>query len=112
VFDSLTRKFADTVCHLPSKVKLSVDFPVNMSKLNKVFLHKWYVHLFCPCHEGREGGWQMAWDNLFLTSVQDGGEWSASRSSHFTHGERTPGTHGIGSWIGLKASIDILENRK
>ena len=54
----------------------------------------------------------MAWDNLFLTSVQDGGEWSASRSSHFTHGERTPGTHGIGSWIGLKASIDILENRK
>ena len=32
----------------------------------------------------------MAWDILFLTSVQDGGEWSASRSSHFTHGEKNP----------------------
>ena len=55
----------------------------------------------------------MAWDILFLTSVvQDGSEWSASRSSHFTHGERTPGTYGIGGWIGLRVSIDILEKIK
>ena len=38
VFDSLTCKFADTLYHLPSRVKLAVDFPVNRSKLNKVFL--------------------------------------------------------------------------
>jgi hypothetical protein len=29
----------------------------------------------------------------FLTSVLDGGEWSASRPGRFTSGERAPGTH-------------------
>lgn len=70
------------------------------------------MQLFWPCHEGIEGGWQLAWDNLFLTPVQDGGEWSATCSNHFTHGERTSGTHGIGGWIDLRISIDILDKRK
>jgi hypothetical protein len=32
----------------------------------------------------------------FLTSVQDGSEWSASRSGRYSPGERTPGTRWIG----------------
>jgi hypothetical protein len=31
-----------------------------------------------------------------LTSVLDGGEWSASRPARFTPRERAPGTHRIG----------------
>ena len=112
MFDSLTHKFTDIVYHLPSKVNLSVDFPVNMSKLNKGFCTNGTCKLFCPCHEDIEGERQMVWHSLFLTSVQDGGEWSTSHSSHCTHGERTPGTRGIGGWIGLRASIDSLEKRK
>jgi hypothetical protein len=35
--------------------------------------------------------------HIFLTSALAGGEWSASR---FTSGERAPGTHRIGGWVG------------
>jgi hypothetical protein len=48
----------------------------------------------------------------FLTSALVGGEWSASRPGRFTSGERTPGTHWIGGWVDLKASLDNLEKRK
>jgi hypothetical protein len=34
--------------------------------------------------------------HAFLTSALDGGEWSASRPSHFTPRERASGTHRIG----------------
>jgi hypothetical protein len=47
-----------------------------------------------------------------LTLVLDGGEWSASRPSHFTHGERAPGTHWIGDWVGPRAGLDDTEKRK
>jgi hypothetical protein len=36
---------------------------------------------------------------LFFTSVLDGGEWSALRSSRFTGGEVASGTHRIGGWV-------------
>jgi hypothetical protein len=42
----------------------------------------------------------------------DGGEWSASYPSHFTHGERVPDTHWIGGWVGPRAGLDIVEKRK
>jgi hypothetical protein len=43
----------------------------------------------------------------FLTSALDGGEWSASRPGRtFTSGERTPGTHCTGGWVGLRAGLD------
>jgi len=35
--------------------------------------------------------------HAFLTSTQDGGEWSVSRPSRFMPGERAPSTH----WIGV-----------
>jgi hypothetical protein len=43
----------------------------------------------------------------FSTSALDGGEWSASRPGRaFTPGERTPGTHCTGGWVGLRAVLD------
>jgi hypothetical protein len=31
---------------------------------------------------------------------------------HFTPGERTPGTHWIGGWVGLRAGLDAEARRK
>jgi hypothetical protein len=43
----------------------------------------------------------------FLTSALDGGEWSASRPGRaITPGERTPGTHCTGGWVGPRAGLD------
>jgi hypothetical protein len=43
----------------------------------------------------------------FTTSALDGGEWSASRPGRaFTPGERTPGTHCTGGWVGPRAGLD------
>jgi hypothetical protein len=47
--------------------------------------------------------------HVFLTSALAGGEWSASRPCHFTPGERAPGTHWIGDWVGPRASLDDIE---
>jgi hypothetical protein len=43
----------------------------------------------------------------FLTSALDGGEWSVSRP-----GERTPGTHWKGGWVGPRAGLDTGARRK
>jgi hypothetical protein len=37
----------------------------------------------------------------FLTSVLEGGEWSASRPGSFSSGERAPSTHWTGGWMDL-----------
>jgi hypothetical protein len=50
--------------------------------------------------------------HIFLTSVPDGGEWSASRPSRFTPGERAPNTHWIGDWVDPRAGLDNMEKRK
>jgi hypothetical protein len=43
----------------------------------------------------------------FSTLALDGGEWSASRPGRaFTPGERTPGTHWTGGWVGSRAGLD------
>jgi hypothetical protein len=47
----------------------------------------------------------------FLTSALDGGEWSASRPYRFTPGERAPGTHWIGGWLGLSRSARCGEEK-
>jgi hypothetical protein len=47
-----------------------------------------------------------------LTSALDGGEWSASRPGRFTPGERAPGTHWIGGWVGRRAVLDAVVKRK
>jgi hypothetical protein len=41
-----------------------------------------------------------------------GGEWSGSRPSHFTPGEKAPGTHWIGGWLNPRVGLDDVEKRK
>jgi hypothetical protein len=47
-----------------------------------------------------------------LTSALDGGEWSASRPGRFTTGDRTPSTHWIEVWVGLRAGLDAVVKRR
>jgi hypothetical protein len=43
----------------------------------------------------------------FSTSALDGGEWLVSRPSRaFTPGEKNPGTHCTGGWVGSTAGLD------
>jgi hypothetical protein len=42
----------------------------------------------------------------------DGSEWSASRSGHFTPGERSPGARWIGGYVGRRAGLKLVEKRK
>jgi hypothetical protein len=49
---------------------------------------------------------------VFLTSRLVGGEWSASLPNCFTPWERVHGTHWIGGWVGLRASLDDMEKRE
>jgi hypothetical protein len=49
----------------------------------------------------------------FTTSALDRGEWSVSRPGcAFTPGERTPGTHCTGGWVGPRAGLDTEVKRK
>jgi len=48
----------------------------------------------------------------FLTSGLEGGEWSTSRPGRFTPGEKSPGTHRIGGWVGTRAGLDAVAKRK
>jgi hypothetical protein len=50
--------------------------------------------------------------HVFLTSALNGCEWPASRPGHFTSGERAPGTHWIGSYVGPRACLDSEEKRE
>jgi hypothetical protein len=50
--------------------------------------------------------------HIFLSLALAGGEWSASRSSYCTLGERAPGTHWIGGWVDPRAGLDDVEKRK
>jgi hypothetical protein len=45
----------------------------------------------------------------FLTSALDVGEWFASHSDCFTHGEIAPGTQLIEGWVGLSVGLDPVE---
>jgi hypothetical protein len=58
-------------------------------------------HFFnsAPRHEGVLGKWRYS-STHSLTSALEEGEWSASRPGRFTPGERAPGTHLIGGWVG------------
>jgi hypothetical protein len=46
------------------------------------------------------------------TSALDGGEWSASHPGRFTPRERAAGTHWIGGWVGPRAGLDAVVERK
>jgi hypothetical protein len=48
-------------------------------------------------------------NRLFLTSALVEGEWSASRPGCSTPGERDPGTHWKGAWVGPRTGLDDAE---
>jgi hypothetical protein len=50
--------------------------------------------------------------HVFLNSALVGGKWSASRLGRFTPGERAPGTHWIGGWVGPRTGPDVVKVRK
>jgi hypothetical protein len=47
--------------------------------------------------------------HVVLTSALVGDEWSDSCPGRFTPGERTPGTHWIGGWVGPRAGLNDME---
>jgi hypothetical protein len=64
----------------------------NSNLLSKVVL--------CSKHHAMKAYWKS------------GGEWSASRPSHFTPREKASGTHRIGGWVGSRAVLDAVMERK
>jgi hypothetical protein len=52
------------------------------------------------------------WIHVFLTPALVEGEWSASRPGRFTPGQRAPGTHWVGIWVGPRAVLGDVEERK
>jgi hypothetical protein len=48
----------------------------------------------------------------FLTSVLDGGEWSASWPGRFNSVEIAPDIRWLGGWMSLRVCLEAVENRK
>jgi hypothetical protein len=111
-----------TVVYLGSIIGLDRDvYIVNVMDKNvgvsraSIIGISWGLHTqsvsFATLHGGRWGGRYSSYS--FLTSALDGGEWSASRPGRdLPPGERTPGTHWIGGWVGLRACLDAGARRK
>jgi hypothetical protein len=55
----------------------------------------------------KEYGGEKLLLHIFLTSALDGDR-SSSRSDRFIPGERAPGTHWIGRFLGLRAGLDTV----
>jgi hypothetical protein len=47
-----------------------------------------------------------------MTSALGGGVVSATPRPRFTPGEKTPGTHWIGAWVGLRVGLDTDDRGK
>jgi hypothetical protein len=67
------------------------------------------VFNLAPHHE--DGGMEF-YIHTLLTSVLDGGEWSASCSGHCTTNKRDSSTHWRGVWVGPRASLNMVAKRK
>jgi hypothetical protein len=50
--------------------------------------------------------------HTFLKSALHGDKWSTSCSGGFTPGERVPGTHWIGGWVGPRIGRNAVAKRK
>jgi hypothetical protein len=71
--------------------------------------HNMYYICFFSNPSTRHGGaWEERYSSYsFSTSALDGGQWPVSRPGRaFTRGERIPGTHCTGGWVGLRAGLD------
>jgi hypothetical protein len=58
----------------------------------------------------RMGEWMYRFTFFFTSALV--GDCSASRPGRFTPGERAPGTHWIGGWVGPWAGLNDVEERK
>jgi hypothetical protein len=56
--------------------------------------------------------WEWMYGSTLLTSALVEGERSATRPGRFTFGERAPGTHWIGGWVGLRTGLDDVEKKE
>jgi hypothetical protein len=52
-----------------------------------------------------------AYIHVFMTTAVVGGEWLASRPDRSNPGEKAPGTHGIGVWVGPRTDLDKMERK-
>jgi hypothetical protein len=52
-----------------------------------------------------------AYGGVFLTSALVGGEWLASRPCRITPGEKAPGTHWIGGWVGPRVDLNDVKRK-
>jgi hypothetical protein len=50
--------------------------------------------------------------HAFLSWALDVGEWLASRPDRLTPVETDPGTHWVGGWVGPRAVLDTVVERK
>jgi len=57
------------------------------------------------------GEWRYSSTQSWTLTI-DGGGWSASRPSSFTPRWRSPGIHWIGGWLGPRAGLDVVLQRK
>jgi hypothetical protein len=89
-----------------------LETPTNVSPpdLIKISTHEVNLSLRlrnqAPRHENVWGCGGIA--APFLSSTLDRGEWSVSCPGRFPPGERAPGTHWIGGWMGPRAGVDAL----
>jgi hypothetical protein len=58
------------------------------------------------------GGVDVCIDPRILDLGTSWSEWSALLSCCLTPGERAPGTHSIGSWVGPRAGLDDVQKKK
>jgi hypothetical protein len=57
-------------------------------------------------------GWSGIIGPPIIISVLERGDLAASRPCGFTPGKRVPGNHWIGGWVGPRAGLDTMEERK
>jgi hypothetical protein len=70
-----------------------------------------YTHIYLLQYAGTKEERRYR-SNSLLTSALDGGEWSVSCPGCALPPGRTPGTHCIGGWVGLRAGLDTAARGK
>jgi hypothetical protein len=105
--------------HVLKKNQTSSSFPFPFVPLQRrgCLVAPWFLWIvLVPCKRytpWRRLGERRYSSYSFSTSALDRGERSASRTGRsFTRGERTPGTHCTGGWVGPRAGLDTEARRK
>jgi hypothetical protein len=64
-----------------------------------------------PPHEDVLGEWRYISTHSLISALH-GGEWSASCLGRFNPRESAPNTHWIGGWVGRRAVLDAVVEKK